>query len=67
MKMDIDFWPKNPKANFQNGKMNTSSFNTMNYACPPKPRRRRKQTQFKPKTNPIKAKLLTQDSLGTSL
>jgi len=30
-KLNPHFWPKIPKANFQNGKMNTSPFNTMNY------------------------------------
>jgi len=30
-KMDIDFWPKNPKANFRNDKMNVSYCFTMNY------------------------------------
>jgi len=29
--MNIDFWPKNPKPNFQNGEMNLSSFKSMNY------------------------------------
>ena len=36
------------KPNLQNGKMNTSPFNTVNYTCPPKPWRRRKQTQPNP-------------------
>jgi len=31
MKMNIDFWPKNPKANFRNGELNVSSCITMNY------------------------------------
>jgi len=31
MKMNPHFWPKNPKANFQNKKMNTSPSNAMNY------------------------------------
>jgi len=31
MKMNIDFWPKNTKANFQNAQMNVSSSITMNY------------------------------------
>jgi hypothetical protein len=36
------------KPNFRNGKMNVSIVLTRNYACPPKPRRRRKQTQSNP-------------------
>jgi len=29
--MNIDFWPKNTKANFQNAQMNVSYCFTMNY------------------------------------
>ena len=31
IKRNPHFWPKNPKANFQNATMNVSPFNTMNY------------------------------------
>jgi len=29
--MNIDFWPKNPKANFQNAKMNLTSAHITSY------------------------------------
>ncbi len=55
MKTNPHFWPKNPKANFQNGKMNVNSFNTMNYEQKAmnyenknKPNSKPKQTQNKP-------------------
>ena len=31
MKTNLDFWPKNPKANFLNGKMNISYTITKDY------------------------------------
>jgi len=34
MKMDIDFWPKNPKPNFKKGKMNVTSAQITSYQLP---------------------------------
>jgi len=51
--MNIGFWPKNPKANFQNGKMNVSAVITMNY----EQKTMNDANKNKPKTNPIKANL----------
>ena len=60
MKMNVDFWPKNPKANFRNSEMNVSTAITMNYEQiamnydnKNKPKTNPIQTQYKPKTNPI--------------
>ena len=46
---DIVFWPKNPKANFLNGKMNISYPTTKNYENA----RLRGREKTKPNSNPI--------------
>ncbi len=54
--MNIDFWPKNPKANFKNAKMNISPFESMNY----EPRTMNYTNKNKPnqtQSNPIKPNL----------
>jgi hypothetical protein len=48
-KMNPHFWPKNPKPNLQNDKMNTSPFNTMSYERKAMKCENEKQSQ----TNPI--------------
>ena len=54
---DIVFWPKNPKANFLNGKMNISYPTTKDYENKP-PRTTRKN---KPNSNPIQSQFQTQN------
>ena len=51
MKMNVDFWPKNPKANFRNSEMNVSTAITMNY----EQIAMNYDNKNKPNTNPIKA------------
>ncbi len=67
---DIVFWPKNPKANFLNGKMNISYAITKNYenarlrgrektkpnSKPIKPNTKPIQTQYKPNQSQFKPK-----------
>ncbi len=48
---DIVFWPKNPKANFQNGKMNISYAITKHYENV----RLHRRGETKPNSKPIKA------------
>jgi len=52
--MNIDFWPKNPKANFQNAKMNLTSAHITSYQLPVT----NHQYENKAKTNPIKPNFL---------
>jgi len=57
--MNIDFWLKNPKANFQNGEMNISTAITMNYeqkAMNYENKNKANQTQFQCLSKPNKAK-----------
>jgi len=53
--MNIDFWPNNPKANFQNGEMNLTKDQITSYQLPVtiyqyknKPKQTQFQTQFLP-------------------
>jgi len=46
--MNIDFWPKNPKANFKNPQMNIKSAQITSYQLPVTNYQYAKQTQFKP-------------------
>jgi len=47
--MHIDFWPKIPKANFQNGEMKITFYLTMNY----EQKVMKYENKNKPKSNPI--------------
>jgi len=53
MKMNIDFWPKNPKPNFQKTKMNITSAQITSYQLPVI----NYQYENKPNSNPIKPNL----------
>jgi len=52
--MNIDFWPKNPKPNFQNAQMNVTSAQITSYQLPITNYQYAKQTQ----SNPIYSELV---------